>query len=275
MHGRKFHLRVYVLAVGALQCVGISLRSPTDAAQAYPSVVLSVIHRVYVYTDILALFASRPYALPGATPADNDDDEDSALLDLAAHLTNTCLQSSAEAESSVFLLSDLAGKRILSPSAGISPGQQQQPGDGAQLTAAQVDAAVARIGEVVGETFRAGLGMPNHFSVAENGFEVFGLDFLLSVPHQDKSGDSSSELGVHLLEVNACPDFKQSGAGLHGVIGRLFEGVLELAVKPFFAPEEEGEEGDARRCADWAVGERRGSWIKCCDESVVRSARPW
>ena len=113
--------------------------------------------------------------------------------------------------------------------------------------------------------------MPNHFSVAENGFEVFGLDFLLSVPKPDEGGEERSKLGVHLLEVNACPDFKQSGAALHGVIGRLFEGVLELAVKPFF----ERGEPDRERPAECPVGERRGCWIKCCDESVVRNARPW
>jgi tubulin--tyrosine ligase len=51
----KFHIRTYVLAVGGLQ--------------------------VYVYRNMLALFAPRPYVAPG---------EDS---DLSRHLTNTCLQS--------------------------------------------------------------------------------------------------------------------------------------------------------------------------------------
>lgn len=222
--------------------------------------------------DILALFASKSYTPPTSVAAhddnDDNDDKDPTMLDLAAHLTNTCLQSSTEAESSVFLLSDLVGKRIISPNDAAAP-EKQQEWEGARLTATQVEAATARIGEVVGETFRAGLGMPNHFSVAENAFEVFGLDFLLSAPEQDQQ-ENSSDLGVHLLEVNACPDFKQSGAGLHGVIGSLFEGVLELAVKPFFGLEEEPE-----RQSKWAVGERRGSWFKCCDESVVRSAKPW
>ena len=53
--GRKFHVRTYVLAVGGL--------------------------RVYVYRDMLALFAAREYSPPWV-----DDD-------LTAHLTNTCLQT--------------------------------------------------------------------------------------------------------------------------------------------------------------------------------------
>lgn len=51
----KFHIRTYVLAVGGLQ--------------------------VYVYRNMLALFAPLPYAEPGET------------TDLARHLTNTCLQT--------------------------------------------------------------------------------------------------------------------------------------------------------------------------------------
>jgi tubulin--tyrosine ligase len=63
--GRKFHIRTYVLAVGAL--------------------------KVYVYKPMLALFAGKPYAPPSS---------EETAPDLSAHLTNTCLQT-GEREGSV------------------------------------------------------------------------------------------------------------------------------------------------------------------------------
>jgi tubulin--tyrosine ligase len=60
---RKFHIRTYVVARGAL--------------------------KVYVYKDMLALFALKQYSSP---------DSDS---DLEAHLTNTCLQGDFKDEGSV------------------------------------------------------------------------------------------------------------------------------------------------------------------------------
>lgn len=59
-NNRKFHIRTYTLAVGALE--------------------------VYVYADMLALFSAHPYKGPGlSNPNDN----------LAIHLTNTSLQTSS------------------------------------------------------------------------------------------------------------------------------------------------------------------------------------
>ena len=65
---RKFHIRAYVLAVGGL--------------------------KVYVYRRMLALFAAKEYS----PPWENGD--------LAAHLTNTCLQT-GERDGSVRLFWDL------------------------------------------------------------------------------------------------------------------------------------------------------------------------
>ncbi|KAK6407552.1 hypothetical protein LTR95_018529, partial [Oleoguttula sp. CCFEE 5521] len=69
--GLKFHIRTYVLALGAL--------------------------KVFVYKPMLALFASKPYTTP--TTADSND--------LTAHLTNTCLQPSPPPPTSVRLFSTL------------------------------------------------------------------------------------------------------------------------------------------------------------------------
>ena len=71
--GRKFHLRMYALAVGALT--------------------------VYVFTEVLALFSLEPYT-------DNPSQ-------LAAHLTNTCCQTPSGPEqhaAAVGLLSDLPAR---------------------------------------------------------------------------------------------------------------------------------------------------------------------
>lgn len=159
----------------------------------------------------------------------------------------------------MFLLSDLVGKSVLGTS-------DNRASTASQLSQEQIDGAIDRIGQVVGETFKAALGMPTHFSVSEQSFEVFGIDLLLSLPADAPDRD----LAVHLLEVNACPDFKQSGDKLHGIIERLFEGVLDIAVKPFFASKEDQADAEA-----WAVGERRGAWLKCLDEKAGRSDRPW
>ncbi|KAK1061012.1 putative tubulin--tyrosine ligase pby1, partial [Friedmanniomyces endolithicus] len=71
-----------------------------------------------------------------------------------------------------------------------------------------------------------------HFQPLPNSFEVFGVDFLV-----DAGG------GVWLLEVNAFPDFGQTGEELRGVVRGLVEGVVEVGVQPFFGLGE-GEEGE-------------------------------
>lgn len=55
-----------------------------------------------------------------------------------------------------------------------------------------------------------------------NAFEIFGVDFMVD-----------EALNVYLLEVNSYPDFKQTGDDLSSVIDGLFEGVVDVAVKPF------------------------------------------
>lgn len=62
-----------------------------------------------------------------------------------------------------------------------------------------------------------------HFQTLPNAFEVFGLDFLV-----DEKGTA------WLLEVNAFPDFKQTGEELRELVGGLWEGVVEVAIKGFF-----------------------------------------
>lgn len=85
------------------------------------------------------------------------NDNEDGVQDLTAHLTNTCLQDETTAQQTVFMLFDLVGKSMLDP---------QSHEELSILTEGQADQIMERIGVVVGETFQAGLAMPNHFSVS-------------------------------------------------------------------------------------------------------------
>ncbi|KAK4119313.1 sure-like protein [Parathielavia appendiculata] len=174
-NNHKFHIRVYVLCVGSL--------------------------KVYVYRDMLALFAAKPYQAPGVSDLDD--------IDLDAHLTNTCLQTSQDTASSSntdVLARDLVHRFWSLP-----------------LAQDQAASIFSQICDVTGELFEAAArGMTIHFQPLPHAFEVYGLDFLV-----DAKGIA------WLLEVNAFPDFKQTGEGLTGVVGGFWEGVVRTGVVPF------------------------------------------
>lgn len=170
---RKFHIRTYVLARGALQ--------------------------VYVYRHMLALFAAMEYH----PPQSNDN--------LGIHLTNTCLQT-GEREGSVYAFWDLPATEALT-----APNPNRTKSDWKQQSFSQICSITGEIFEAAART------MGVHFQPLPNAFEIFALDFLV-----DASGT------VWLLEVNAFPDFKQTGAELKQVVQGLFESVVNVAVRPFF-----------------------------------------
>jgi tubulin--tyrosine ligase len=175
---RKFHIRTYVLAVGALN--------------------------IYVYKQMLALFAPSPYTPPWSSTSD-------ITLDLSPHLTNTCLQPSVHdgTVQAFFSLPD------------------------SDLSLIAKDNIFKQICETTGEVFEAAAkGMMVHFQVLPNVFEIFGVDFLV-----DERGRA------WLLEVNAFPDFRQTGSELRGIVGGLWEGVVDVAVGGFFRVKGEGKEG--------------------------------
>ena len=175
---RKFHIRAYVLAVGALQ--------------------------VYIYRPMLALFSAEPYRAPHEATDPNQE--------LQRHLTNTCLQGSGEREGSVHLFRDLPS----STTPGLNPEWK--------------DAVFAQVCTVTGEAFEAAArGMSVHFQPLPSAFEIFGVDFLV-----DGQGTA------WLLEMNAFPDFRQTGEELKGVVEGLFEEVVEVAVRPYFGIQEVG-----------------------------------
>jgi hypothetical protein len=195
---RKFHIRTYVLAVGAL--------------------------KVYVYKDMLALFAARLYTAPW----ESSNDEDS----LRAHLTNTCLQETNEREGSVSLFWDLPSE---------PPSTADTNGTTKQVESSWKDAIFSQICDITRETFQAAANtMSIHFQTLPNSFEIFGLDFMVGV-------EGDGELRTYLLEVNAFPDFRQTGDECKGVVEGLFEGVVDVGIRPFFGLQETekagGEEG--------------------------------
>ncbi|KAI1801502.1 sure-like protein [Daldinia bambusicola] len=182
---RKFHIRTYVVCVGRLD--------------------------VYVYRDMLALFAGKPYTAP-TTNTSSSSSSSSAAADLEAHLTNTCLQRSVD-DGTVRRFWDLA------------------------LARRQKTDIFARICGATGEAFEAAArAMQMHFRPLGNAFEVFGLDFLV-----DAAGTP------WLLEVNAFPDFRQTGDELRGLVRGLWEEVLRRAVVPFLGVEDGEGNGDGVR----------------------------
>ncbi|PYH43326.1 putative acid phosphatase [Aspergillus saccharolyticus JOP 1030-1] len=194
---RKFHIRTYVLAVGSL--------------------------KVYVFREMLALFAAKPYCPPG--------EEDDEVKDLARHLTNTCFQEGGSSnEGSVRRYWQL---------------DESVPG----LAPEWKENLFDQICAVTGEIFEAAArGMMVHFQTLPNAFELFGVDFLV-----DQSGNA------WLLELNAYPDFAQTGEELKDlVVGRLFEETVDVAVKPFFGLGDAAVKGteSMRLVADLELGRK-------------------
>ncbi|KZT74720.1 TTL-domain-containing protein [Daedalea quercina L-15889] len=266
-HGHKFHLRVYCVASGALT--------------------------VYMYTRMLALFSAVPYAAPGLTQEKSTADY--VNEDLAAHLTNTSLQTD-RGEAGVRLFDELVGCRILSsspipvPQPAHDRSRQQRPpramGEtiGAeelraanrahdqqaacatkyeQLSHEDVEDIKSQVAEVLGETFKAALDMSVHFQALPNAFELFGVDFL--VTHVD-SPSARRKFQVYLLEVNSEPAIELTGPRLTWILEDLFTAIGSVCVVPFFG----GSSGDER----WEVGETRES-LKKCLEVEVRGSRGW
>lgn len=167
---RKFHLRSYVLAVGSL--------------------------RVYVYQEMLALFAPQPYVPPCSS------------LEPEVHLTNTCLQTASS-------------QRTGDPD---TQGNSVHLFSALPLPKAQHQSILDQISTTTGELFEAAArGQMIYFQTLPNAFEVFGVDWLVD-----------AEGKCWLLEVNAFPDFRQSGEKGMGVVKGFWEAVVGIAVAAFF-----------------------------------------
>lgn len=194
---RKFHIRSYVLALGAL--------------------------RVYLYEEMLALFAPLPYAPPSASPSG---------FDPGVHLTNTCLRNSpSEAyNNNTTGTNTTSGDSSPHPSTTpltlFSSLPSSLPNDQTKnWKAITMDTIALATSELF---LAAARTQSTHFQPLPNCFEIFGLDWMV-----DSSGH------VWLLEVNAFPDFAQSGDGVgKGVVQGLWEGVLGLVGMAWFNGEQ-------------------------------------
>ena len=107
----------------------------------------------------------------------------------------------------------------------------------------------SQINETVSELFQAAVAQSIHFQPLPEAFEIYGLDFLVAENDSSKSslgrpnGDANraSSLNseerphVYLLEVNAFPDFAQTGRQLRDLVVKdLWEQVITTIVRPHF-----------------------------------------
>lgn len=173
--------------------------------------------RVYMWRRVLLLSSAVRY-----------DAED--LANQLAHITNTARQADGfgngfREDACVHLLEDLVDD--LRADRGYSLGQAR----------ACVEAVVRGMEAVTGELFRALQGERTVFAPMPHCFELFGLDYLVTLPDHGHGGNAPRPQ-VHLLEVNPGPDFKQSGCRLRGVVRGLLEAALDVAVLGDDAPED-------------------------------------
>lgn len=174
-NGRKFHIRTYVLCVGAI--------------------------KTYVCREMLALFALSKYKVPVS-----DDD---GMIELQGHLTNTCLQGESQDDMSVRRFWDL------------------------ELKSDEAELIFKQICEITGDLFNAATSVDRiNFQALPNAFEMYGLDFLVT-----------SDFQVHMLEVNAYPDFKQTGDKLNSIVSGFFAGVANRAIAPFLGLPSNNDDG--------------------------------
>jgi tubulin---tyrosine ligase len=206
---RKFHIRTYVLATGALQ--------------------------VFVYRPMLALFAARPYSPPWASDFESEEEREDAMR---AHLTNTCLQDTGDREGSVGLFWNLPDTIVSQPDTKVNASHSWK------------DEVFTQIKDITGQTFEAAArGMSIHFQPLPNAFEIFGLDFMVGI-------EEDGTLNTYLLEVNAFPDFRQTGDELSGMIEGLFEGVVDKAISSYFGVEGEEPKTDMVQVLNIDLGRR-------------------
>lgn len=170
---------------------------------------------VWVYDRMLMLFSHEPYKIPSTGELEGEP------IDMSGHLTNTCLQTE---------------KGIVDPLV-VEFGESE-------LTTDQKSKILEQIHDVTGEVFKAAVTVDRiNFQAIDNAFEVFGLDFLVN-----------EDLSVNLLEVNAFPDFKQTGDELKGVIDELFDSVVQLTAIPWLLDSEVSTPQNMKKVLTWKDG---------------------
>lgn len=212
----KFHIRAYILAQGNL--------------------------KIYLYDDMLALFASTPYQPP-----------QSGITDLASHLTNTSRQDDTSGINTVHLLSDLEGC-------------QYGSAEGQVITGQMLDRVRKSVAASVAEAFVASTKAGRvHFQPWPNAWEMYGVDLMLSMPQSSSNESSRSEpssFRTWLLEINAQPDFAKSGPVLQEKITNFFVRTLQITSLE-----------DEENTKSWPAGMSKEGMTLCLDLSM--SAGGW
>ncbi|CCH59096.1 hypothetical protein TBLA_0B02540 [Henningerozyma blattae CBS 6284] len=152
--------------------------------------------QVFVYDRMLALFAPTPFK-----KLDEESYTATNHQDLECHLTNTCLQEGNGKELSVMEFNNLKD---------ISTETKKKYIDQIHEIAHDLFLAAATVNRI-------------NFQPLPNAFETYGVDLLVD-----------SDYNVKILEVNAYPDFKQTGDELKGLIDQLFDNTVKFCVLPFF-----------------------------------------
>lgn len=153
--------------------------------------------KVYVYDRMLLLFSAEHYTNPNIT----EKIDEHGIIELSGHLTNTCLQ-------------DQTTEKVVE-----------------ELESSCIDSEmksdiIHQIHLIVADLFKAAVNVDRmNFQPLPNAFEAYGLDFLVS-------DNLTKTTGVTLLEVNAYPDFRQTGLELKSLIDEFFDGVMTKAVIP-------------------------------------------
>ncbi|CCE61448.1 hypothetical protein TPHA_0A03720 [Tetrapisispora phaffii CBS 4417] len=150
---------------------------------------------VYVYDRMLALFAPNKYVSPNEKTYDPLD-----IDSLACHLTNTCLQDeNQQKELSVMEFDELV-----------------------DIEDSMKEKIKNQIHDIAHDLFLAAIGVNRiNFQPLPNAFETYGVDFLVD-----------SNYDVKILEVNAYPDFKQTGDDLKDLIDELFDNTVNYIIAP-------------------------------------------
>ncbi|PVV03788.1 hypothetical protein BB560_001723 [Smittium megazygosporum] len=194
---RKFHIRVYCLAVG-----GIS---------------------VYVFREMLALFASKPY-----------DSSYKNTKDSFSYITNTYVQtkhSDFDEETLVKLFWELDGSSSHSNTK-IPQNKLPEKNSDRFVTSTELEFIYQQIKDITRDLFDAATSNFTTFQPWNNCFEMFGLDFIVN-----------EDLQVFFLEANAYPDFKQTGSKLSMLVSRFFDSVVEKVIDSFVISANNSKDG--------------------------------
>lgn len=154
--------------------------------------------RTYVIAngDLQVYVYKHMLCLFASEPYPTSTTESDSMISMAGHLTNTCLQTEEP------IIEDFWNLK------GINEFEKQ--------------IIYNKICQITNQVFKAAKSIDRiNFQPLPNATEFFGIDFLIN-----------NDLSVSLLEINAYPDFKQTGEGLKSLIYNLFESTINEVIIP-------------------------------------------